>query len=210
MKSREVPSSKATDTETADEVGIEIGATAAESVGSVRRGCAIVSVTRVAVGACTLTGGKPVARVALEQISHPTETTFCEQSAVAPTGTSTVKRSPVARDCTEIDDESAVTVICSRGTSCSVPSEKTAVASTVPRSPSASSSCESCTEVRSGDAVSHGTPAYGCAAQSTSVTTTVSSESTCTESSETVTVAATLGAVMAPPIAIETAPLCTP
>ena len=93
VKSTEEPSSYETVSVTAELVGIEIGATAAESVGSVRRGAAIVSVSATGLGMLTRIGGKPDASDRLLQLgsAQPTSTRSLPHSYGAPDGTVTVE-----------------------------------------------------------------------------------------------------------------------
>mmetsp|Transcript_60695 Transcript_60695/g.146064 ORF Transcript_60695/g.146064 Transcript_60695/m.146064 type:complete len:644 (-) Transcript_60695:284-2215(-) len=184
VKSLLVPSSKNTVIVTVALVGREIGLAAALSSGSVSLYLPMLSANDWALGTCTCTGARPLARVTAGQASHAVLTIW-PHSVTALLATSTSHRESDRCTCklAEVD----VTLSSSGGTNHVWPSLKSTDASTVPRSPSARKRCRSCTRAAKLALTAHATVAGGVRDQNISVTTADCSATTVTAASTTAT-----------------------
>eukprot|EP00964_Phaeocystis_antarctica_P048880 scaffold28310_cov67-Phaeocystis_antarctica.AAC.4 len=184
VKSLLVPSSKNTVIVTVALVGREIGLAAALSSGLVSLYLPMLSANDWALGTCTCTGARPLARVTAGQASHAVLTIW-PHSVTALLATSTSHRESDRCTCklAEVD----VTLSSSGGTNHVWPSLKSTDASTVPRSPSARKRCRSCTRAAKLALTAHATVAGGVRDQSISVTTADCSATTVTAASTTAT-----------------------
>ena len=202
VKSRLVPSEKDTETLTPELVGTETGATAALLSGAATLASSIETESDSASGSCTFTGATPLPRETAAQAFHSTLIASLH-SAAAPVGTIASQIEPDASTTTL--EESEVTFSWSYGTSCVWPSLKTADASIVPTSSSASSSCCSFTRAANCVLALHATLVGGDRDQTSSVTTADCRPSTVTVSALTVTLAADTDTV-APVMVTEATP----